>query len=156
MKVQSPSKSDGIPWRVIRRSTMLVLLGAIAGCGSSYPTCVGVRGRVTYHGKPVKAGMISFTRRGQTSAAELVRPATGELRADGSYTMSTFRSGEGVLPGKYIVTIVAFDYSGKRDELQRLPSLIPTKYGSPETSGLKATVPSDASGALQLDFDLTD
>jgi hypothetical protein len=145
-----------ILWRLVGCSTIVVLGGAIGGCGSSYPKCVEVRGRVTYQGKPVKAGIVSFSRLGSTGGNSLVRPAAGDLQADGSYTMRTFRSGEGVLPGEYVVTVVAFDYSGKRDALQRLPSLIPAKYGSPDTSGLKATVPPDASGRLQVDFDLHD
>jgi hypothetical protein len=156
MRRQGRVENDGIAWRLICRSTMALVLGALAGCGSSYPKCIIVTGRVTYQGRPVKAGMVSFTRLGPTSSKELVRPASGDLQADGSYTMRTFGSGEGVLPGEYAVTIVAFDYQRGRDEFQRLPSLIPTKYGSPETSGFKAIVPPDVSGPLHFDFALTD
>lgn len=153
------------PWMLCRnnvcqrRTAYLIcaaMLGVAAGCGSSYPKCVGVKGHVTYQGKPVMAGIVSFVRTGQVDGGELVRPAEGDLRADGSFTMRTFRGAEGVLPGEYAVTIVAYDYSQKRDELQRIPSLIPTKYGAVETSGLKAVVPADVSGPLQVDFPLTD
>lgn len=156
MKRQRRVKEDLPPGRLLGCLAMALFLIAAAGCGDKYPKCVNVRGHVTYQGKPVKAGMVSFTRLGQPGGGELLRPATGDLQADGSYTMKTFRSGEGVLPGEYAVSIVAFDYGAKRDEQQRLPTLIPTKYGSPQTSGLKATVPADARGTINFDFDLTD
>jgi hypothetical protein len=133
-----------------------ILLVTIAGCARSNPHCIAVSGQVTYQGKQVKAGMIAFTRLEQAAGGGLVRPATADLQADGSYAMTTFREGDGALPGEYAVSIVSFDYSGKRDESQRLPSMIPAKYGSPETSGLNVRVPSDASGPLRFDFDLTD
>jgi hypothetical protein len=136
--------------------TVAILLVTIAGCARAYPRCIAVSGRVTYQGKPVETGMISFTRLEQNAGGGLVRPATGDLQADGSYTMKTFRDGDGVLPGDYSVSVVSFDYSGNRDASQKLPSLIPAKYGSPETSGLKVKVPSDDSGSLRFDFDLTD
>jgi hypothetical protein len=141
--------------RLVCWSVAALLAGATAGCGPSYPKCIGVTGQVTYRGKSVGSGIVSFTRLGPTGG-KLDRPAAGDLHADGSYTMRTFRSGEGVLPGEYAVTIVAFDYASKRDQFQRLPSLIPTKYGSPQTSGLKATVPPDAAGPIRFDFDLAD
>jgi hypothetical protein len=153
------------PRHPVRRETVGLLiccwiaaaiLGSAAGCGNGYPKCAIVHGRVTYRGKPVGTGVVSFVRVDQAKTGGLVRPATGDLQADGSYEMKTFRDGDGVLPGEYAVSIVSFDYSGKRNDLQRLPSLIPSKYGLPETSGLKAAVPADASGALQMDFELKD
>lgn len=133
-----------------------MLSAGIVGCGDKYPKCVRVGGRITYHGKPVKMGMVSFVQTGNEKEGGLLHPATGDIKSDGSYAMQTFRSGDGVLPGDYAVTITAFDYGSPRDEQQRLPSLVPAKYGSPQTSGLKATVPADAWGSLQMDFDLKD
>lgn len=155
MKMHGSPYDNGVRWRSVWRLTIAVLLAAGLGCGSSYPKCIGVTGHVTYHGKPVTAGIVSFVPIGQPAGGQLVRPATGDLQADGSYVIRTFRDGQGALPGEYAVTIVAYDYSQKRDELQSLPSLIPTEYGAPETSGLKVTIPA-ASGPLQIDFPLTD
>lgn len=141
-----------------------LLLAMSAGCGSSYPRCVEVGGRVTYRGQPVKDGWVSFTPVNQTSGEKLMRPASGNLQADGSYIMKTFREGEGVLPGEYAVTIAAFDYSGEVDRKttadnrpdRRLPSTVPLKYASPVTSGLKATISADATRQLTFDFNLSD
>ena len=146
--------------------TAVFSLGIVAGCGDSKPRRIAVRGNVTYRGKPLGKGTVSFTRIG-AGGASLNRPATGELQSDGSYAMRTFGQDDGVLPGEYAVTIVSLDY-GKRvaadrgatvhgqEPPARLPSLIPEKYGSPQMSGLKASVPPDASGTLRFDFDLAD
>lgn len=142
-------------------------LGLHSGCGSSYPKCIVVGGKVTYHGKAVGAGSVCFVPVGKEGAKGLLRPASGDLQADGSYVMKTFQPSDGVLPGQYAVSIVAVDYHGapqrNRDMESgtgkpdfRLPSTIPTKYASPQTSRLKATIPADASGSLRFDFDLID
>jgi hypothetical protein len=131
-----------------------LLLTVLVGCGKSHPSCIQVSGRVTYRGKPVTSGYVSFVRIGQNSAEGLTRPATGELDEGGSYAMKTFQKDDGVLPGEYGVSIVSVEYGHKREPTGALPSLIPRKYASIDTSGLKATVPADASGRLTLDFDL--
>ena len=92
--------------------TTVLSLGIVAGCGDSKPRRIAVRGNVTYHGKPLGKGMVSFTRIG-SGRRSLNRPATGELQSDGSYAMRTFGQDEGVLPGEYMVTIVSLAY-GKR------------------------------------------
>jgi hypothetical protein len=132
-----------------------LLAASAVGCGQSHPKCVAVGGQVTYRGQPVKNGCVTFTPIGRTDHGTLVRPATGDVQADGTYVMKTFGRDEGVLPGDYAVSISVFDYS-RGLVRNRVPSAIPTKYESTETSGLKATIPPDASARLQFNFDLTD
>jgi hypothetical protein len=154
---------------LVALSTATVLsLGLFSGCRDTGPRCVQVRGQVTYKGKPLTAGSICFSRIGQAVGGGLNRPASGELQSDGSYVMQTFGKDDGVLPGEYAVTIAAVDTtrpaSTRGPDGKPLPpgvsgqsaSLIPEKYGVPEMSGLKVTVPADASGPLQCDFDLHD
>lgn len=131
----------------------------LAGCGDSGPTRYPVRGSVTYLGKPVTGGWVSFTRTDKVEKGTPMRPATGELGDDGRYVMKTFGSDDGVMPGEYDVSIVAIDYSkakASRDPRQPQPFLIPAKYTRPETSGLKVTIPKENSAALEFDFELTD
>jgi hypothetical protein len=148
-------------------ATAILVLAVTCGCRDSGPRRVAVHGKVTYHGKPVPSGSLCFSRINSSGSDTLTRPATGELTPDGSYTMQTFGKNDGVLPGEYAVTIVAVDYSraadvsrsgGKPMSKQEIQSqlLVPLKYGARETSGLKATVPADATGPLTFDFDLKD
>jgi hypothetical protein len=132
------------------------------GCGHTHPECVEVSGHVTYQSRPVKDGWISFAPLA-TDGGKLVRPASADLQSDGSYVLKTFRQGDGILPGEYVVAIAAYDYSGATNQNiapgplsgRRLPLTVPVKYTSPQTSGLKATISPEAS-ELQFDFDLKD
>jgi len=110
-----------------------------------------VFGKVTYQGKPVPQGSITFQ---ATSPGG--RNATGQIDSDGNYTLQTENPGDGALLGDYIVTIYAhdepiLDYTPKVPIKPKL--LVPAKYEKPETSGLKATV---KAGSNPINFDLQD
>src|SRR5262245_15537371 len=82
----------------------VVGLGLIVGCGDDtgldkrYP----VSGTVKYKGQPVAKGQISFI------AVDKVkqRDANGFIQ-DGHYSLTTATSGDGALPGEYMVTIIS-------------------------------------------------
>jgi len=153
-----------------RRACLLVCLVLFAalesgcgpddGIGKRYP----VSGTVTYKDKPLPKGSINFVP---------VDPATGRAAsgsvADGAYTLMTQEPGDGALPGKYKVTVsaVEVDLSKASDKAKsagrmidqadiakaKRTNLVPTKYLTPETSGLTAEV---REGSNTLDFPLTD
>lgn len=111
----------------------------------------GVHGRVTYQGKPVPKGTITF----QASSPDR-RNATGMIDPDGNYTLQTETAGDGVELGGYYVTIsarddVVLDYIPKTPVPPKF--LIPKKYEDRETSALMRTV---ARGGSRMDFELTD
>jgi hypothetical protein len=136
--------------------------GDDTGLGRRYP----VSGMVTYKGKPVEKGLISF------------RPthpegrAAGGAIADGSYSLETAGNNDGALTGTYQVTITARDVdvakalAEAKAKNPRVPwqlaefqaqkkgkSLIPVRYSSPETSGLTREVKEQSN---RFDFELTD
>src|SRR5262249_36230884 len=155
---------------------VLALLGGpavliILGCGGDdlgrrYP----VSGKVTYKGEAVKKGLINFI-----PVEKEGRGATGQIQ-DGHYELTTQTPGDGAFPGKYIVTvdtkevdedakkaaIEKFAKTKKVDGLMELPqevqgqlyskakSSTPVKYLAPQTSELKAEVPTNS---VKLDFD---
>ncbi len=131
-----------------------ITLVALAGCGEGIPDTVRVRGRVTYQGKPLSQGTITF-HPAAPPGEQLYRPAVGVLAEDGTYQLQTFRHGDGIMPGEYAVVIEG-DEGGPTAEDPDRPQkwLIPHKYGNPATSNLTAIIPADASGRLQFDFDL--
>jgi hypothetical protein len=110
-----------------------------------------VRGTVTVKGQPLTKGTITFV------ATDEKRPnATSMIGSDGSYDLQTREPGDGAELGDYhvVVSDVAnseiLDYIPKK-AVAKKAALISPKYGSVDTSGLKATV---AGGSNRKDFDL--
>src|SRR5947209_2446802 len=111
-------------WRVLPFALLL-----LTGCGGRlYP----VHGTVTTDGgKPLTKGMVVFER------AEGGQPITarGEVKADGSYRLSTHKPGDGVPPGTYRVLVNPLDMADVPDEQKDLP--FDAKYTKFQTSGLQ-------------------
>lgn len=135
---------------------MMTAAAVLAGCGSDAPTTIPVSGTVTYNGEPVTVGKVMF--RPITVAEGLPkRPAMGKLQSDGSYRLSTFARNDGAVPGEYHVVIDAM-VSGPTPENPELPTVwaVPEAYTNARNTPLKATVPADTSGTLEMDFPLSD
>ena len=127
----------------------------LLGCGESLPTTIPVRGRVTWQGKPVPMGTVTF-QPVETGSGAPLRPAVAEIGSDGTYQLSCFRTHDGAEPGEYAVTIHASTPPPMEAGAPRPKWLIPPKYANAATSGLSRTVPEDAEGELVMDFDLKD
>ncbi len=153
----------GRPWAPAARLLAACLLVAPGcsddGLGKRYQ----VTGTVTYNGKPLERGQVNFL-----STTPEGRPASGDIEA-GRYRLTTQTSGDGAMPGKYRVTIVAMDVDlTKAIEKQqggmphqqdiikanrKAKRMIPAKYEAPETSGLEREVKEQSN---TFDFPLTD
>jgi len=133
----------------------VVLLASVLafGCGqqgADRPKTVPVTGTVTHGGAPVEGATVAF------QSASGARGAVGVTDAGGKYTLTTFESGDGAVPGAYQVKIFKYkvasseavvdedseDYvSPTEDEGEaEAENLLPAKYADPTTSGLTATV----------------
>ena len=135
-----------------------VLMTTFVGCGPKRPAAAPVRGKITFQGKPVTEGQITFH-------PEHGRPAIGAIGTDGTYRLTTFKSDDGAEPGNYRVTIDATRVTGGtqpksfRDEMRnmnkgivpKIERLVPEKYSRPETSPLTAEVKQDQN---TIDFDI--
>jgi hypothetical protein len=116
--------------------TLATAAVVLAGCGSNDKKTAVVRGTVTYDGKAVPNGTVSFIPADG-------RSATGEVQPDGSYILTTYRKGDGAILGQHKVVIVAMeDMSNRLPEARNPlpPSIIPVKYTSLATSDLRADV----------------
>src|SRR5262245_37962723 len=82
-------------------SIFLAVTSALCfGCGSS-DLPVPVSGKVTVDGVPVgNAGIVFHPKDGKG------RPASAETADDGTYRLTTFKSGDGALKGEYQVSLV--------------------------------------------------
>jgi hypothetical protein len=121
----------------------------LSGCGGGQPKTAVVRGTVTYKGKPVPNGTVSFIPASGPAA-------TGEIGPDGSYTLTTFRKGDGAVLGMHKVVIAAMqDMTGRlpEDRNPLPPSIVPDKYTSIGTTDLTAEV---KDGENTINFTLVD
>ncbi len=142
----------------------LLALTLTVGCGPDRPETLPVSGRVTVDGKPLERGKVVFY-------PEEGRSSIGAIGTDGSYTLTTFETGDGALPGKHRVTIrstrvtqpanlpksfeeelgTRADGPSMMDGKATLESLVPGRYSRRKTTPLTAEV---APGKETFDFSL--
>jgi len=140
------------------QSAILLCCLVFTGCGERLPETVPVSGSVTWQGKPLTSGRVVF--HPQEIAEGLPRrPATGDLDQQGRFKLTTFRGGDGAVPGDYRVCVFSYlsDQTAAEDDVSIPETVwrIPERYGDPRQSGLSATIPA-GSQPLSFDFDLTD
>jgi hypothetical protein len=120
------------------------------GCGTKEQRVpvFPVKGRVLVGGKPaVRATVIFHPKAAAADAlAEQAPPRpSGEVQADGSFTLSTYTAGDGAPAGDYRVTISwpsgSSPIGGDADSG---PDRLGGRYLNPQTSPLSATVKSAA------------
>lgn len=153
--------------QVTKLLTIVIIAFILAASGCSSGLDLGqVTGRVTIQGKPVPSGVIMFyPENGPT--------AVGEIRADGTYTLSTIKPGDGAIVGLHRVTIQSTKVgSGQLVEPKRFEDelntgrggrkvlvpgavewLVPQRYSQLSTSELSATV---RRGPQAIDFAVDD
>ncbi len=132
-----------------------VMLLVVLGCGKpgTAPT-VPVTGTVTLNGQPVEGVSVGFT-------PQSGRPASDTTDARGKFTLSTFESGDGAVPGTHKVVITE-----PADEAEPMPgtpeaenwvppeSQVPEEYQDASTTPLTAEV--EEGGENDFTFELTD
>ena len=126
---------------------LAMLAAIILGCSSGPPTGT-VKGKVTFKGKPVAEGLVTFINPNEGGAAE------GYLNKDGTYQVVNR-----VVVGEYQVIItplteIVDTHPGKTppSPVEKAAPDIPKKYRTPGTSPLKATV---KAGENELNFEMT-
>ena len=127
----------------------LVLATIGSGCGNAdpgKPKLGKVNGKVTYNGKPVTSGTVTFTPEA-TKGGATGQGALGQISADGSYDLTTFDTGDGAILGQHIVTVVSYsdpNYGKPKPDGTydyKLPKpAIPEKYTKVDQSPLRCTV----------------
>jgi hypothetical protein len=149
-----------------------VMLLVVPACGPSRPAVAPVSGRISRDGKQVTTGVVWFY-----PAAG--RPATGQIEADGRYTLGTFTQDDGALLGSHRVVIESraiteakrrpppkvaqipddmpeairqeWEAGGLAAGAEGLTWLVPEKYAAQATTPLRAEV---QPGRNVIDFDI--
>lgn len=116
----------------------------LVGCRDDGLT--GVHGTVTFEGKPVHTGTITFY-------PEKGRPSSGKLDAEGHYELSSYKTGDGIKPGSYSVLVDAAELEGNSESANaKIRRLVPEIYSDLSTTTLTAKI-TDAK-VQKVDFDI--
>lgn len=87
---------------------LLILICAVlccAGCGSGNYKTGKVTGKITVGGKPVTGGDVMFMPLGKNEKGESGKSARAQIRADGTYSLTTYDAFDGAVIGKHQVTL---------------------------------------------------
>jgi len=94
--------SPRIPRRPLAVAAVIAFAAGLAGCGSGQLGTASVSGKVSFNGAPVPGGTITFYPAGGEAGTES-RPASGPIKPDGTFVLTTYEEGDGAVPGKYTV-----------------------------------------------------
>jgi hypothetical protein len=98
-----------------------------------------VRGKVLYQGQPAAGAYVSF--HPADPDAKLPVGPRAVVGGDGSFVLSTYVKEDGAPAGDYVVTVEWRKPVRRPDgETEPGPNLLPPRYQTPKTSGLRATV----------------
>ncbi|WP_439623902.1 hypothetical protein [Gemmata sp.] len=94
----------------------------LASCSGGGPQTATVTGKVTYNGRPVTAGSLTFLPKTQATG----RPASGVISEAGEYFTGTFNERDGVLIGVAAVSYAPPPIDNKGEKIV---------YGAPPPQG---------------------
>lgn len=105
-------------FRLVLCSTAMVAIAlGLTGCGDSDGFKLApVKGKVVYKGQPVTAGSLTFRPLGSGNsekAAALGKPATAEVKEDGTFVVTTEKPGDGAVVGKHQVMFTPVSIAAK-------------------------------------------
>ena len=126
----------------MKHFAFLLLLACVVGCSKGVPT-YSVTGTVRVNGQPAPHGTVMF-RPNEISKEDGKRHvARASIEKDGTYTLTTFETGDGAVAGTHKVAVLMPPYSASETGPKARP-LIPAKFNTPNTSGLKYEVKADS------------
>jgi hypothetical protein len=116
-------------------------IACVTGCGPAGPVMVPVKGTVEYGGDTLTSGRITFSPKDPKEG----RVAESDIADDGTFSLSTFKNGDGAIAGTYLVSIVSTKEGSEVLEKDKGLGIggktaIPLIYSDPKTSKLTETV----------------
>jgi hypothetical protein len=133
---------------------LFVVAMLASGCGKSASTPTArVSGIVKSNGQPLSGVQVGFL-------PENGRPGQGTTDASGRFTITTFTSEDGAIPGKHKVLLSEADKTpppmpgmpGYAEAMARKkPSRLSAKYSVPSKTPLEATVTLDGKNEFEFD-----
>lgn len=122
---------------VVQFGLSLALLACLA-CGGTQRKLYPVRGKVLVDGKPAEGAVVALY--AQDTSQPMAQFPRGHVKADGSFTIGTYDSGDGAPPGDYKVAIVWMDEDPEILPNGRFATKLPDKYSNATTTPLSVQV----------------
>lgn len=141
-----------------RQLTLLACLASLGlfpgvGCHRSGVSTVPVHGKITLAGGPwPRPGVLRFLHV-QAAPGMPLRPTLVPFDANGSFRARSYNDIDGLIPGKYQISVDCWEVPPKMDSPVPPKSAVPVKYQSPATSGLEVTVEPNQRN-IELNFDI--
>lgn len=100
-------------FEVSSKAPLRFLVGAsftvfLLGCGPGGPETIPIRGTVTLADGTVPKNCTVYFQPTEVAQGDPLRPATANVGEDGSFEVTSFREGDGLVPGTYQVKIVYY------------------------------------------------
>src|SRR5262245_61947820 len=128
--------------RLLSRLGATLLLLSPLSCGSStaQKKLFPVRGTVLLDGKPAEGALVTLQPT-DASVGTAIAPR-GQVQADGSFAIATYKPGDGAPTGEYKVTILWYPADARQRLMEGKPlgNKFPSQYGDAKTSPLTGTV----------------
>jgi hypothetical protein len=118
---------------------LLVICLALSGCWNNLPKTIRVSGRVTFDGGPPPAAGTVYFLPIEAGEGFPSRPAQAAFGPDGQFKATTFEPGDGLMPGKYLMTIECWE-SPPNMSGNPVKSYVPKKYQAPQSSGFQLDI----------------
>lgn len=143
------------PALALATAALLVL----SGCGSDgLPNMVPIRGEVTYNGKPLNHGRVVYLPKDPTKC----RQASGPIKADGTFELTTQKGGDGAMFGDYEIVVFSRgsdngSQAKTREEYEAAmknsaTESIPERFMDPSTSGVTDKVDGEHTGFKKIEL----
>lgn len=130
----------------------LCCLVLAAGCGSGTEV-VPVKGQITFGGGPwPKPGVVYFLPVSSAAGSSL-RPAWAKFDTDGRFFATSFREGDGLVPGKYLASVECWEKPPSMSDPTPPVNAVPEKFRSAQTSGLELLVEPGQQG-INIEWDV--
>ena len=124
----------------------------LVGCGPKMPETVRASGRVTYAGGDwPNEGMLYFASLGDGSG-QVLRPTSAHFGRDGAFEVTSFTQGDGMVPGRYVVTIECWKTPPSMTGSPGV-SAVPAKYRNQKTSDFLVEIETGQS-SIEITFDV--
>jgi hypothetical protein len=128
----------------------LMLIIACGGCSSEKPLTVPVSGRITFGGGACPAeGTIVFSPVAVEKSLPR-RPGTARFQQDGAFTVTSFREGDGLIPGRYHPMISCWKGEPRNDD----PSSFERLNNVPSNFKADEVVVSRSDAAIEVNVDV--
>jgi hypothetical protein len=112
MPLQNAHDRPNLTWAPVRLIAASLLSIATLGCSKSEFDVAPASGAVTVDGVPFTTGKVMFSPIAKGEDRRAGRPALGRLQSDGSFTLSTYKEGDGAVVGEHWATVIRIDDEG--------------------------------------------